>query len=111
VETAHCGHEAITMIRNLDRDQLYDCVIAEEKMEDMSGRLLLMAIQPIYQQTSPPLVFLRPSGIWDPDHVMVESRKIGLRADAQLVKPLRPEQTLNMIERMVQENQRQDEVG
>ncbi len=108
VETAHTGREALTMIRNMDRDQPYDCILTEERLEDMDACELLKEMQPIFGVASPPLVLMKRAGFYDPVHVMSRAREAGLRKDARIVKPLRLEQAVAMVERMIDENGRQD---
>jgi CheY-like chemotaxis protein len=108
VETAHTGHEAITMMRNMDHGDRYDCVLTEERLKDMDGCDLLQAMQPIFGQPHPPLVLLKRAGFYDPVHVMSRAREAGLRKDARIVKPLKLEQAVAMVERMIEENGRPD---
>lgn len=108
VETAHNGHEAITMMKNMDRGQRYDCVLTEERLHDMDACDLLQAMQPLFGEHSPPLVLMKRAGCYDPIHVATRAREVGLRKDARIVKPLRIEQAVAMVERMIQENGPQD---
>jgi len=108
VETAHNGHEAITMMKNMDRGQRYDCVLTEERLHDMDACDLLQAMQPLFGEHSPPLVLMKRAGVYDPIHVATRAREHGLRKDARIVKPLRIEQAVAMVERMIQENGPQD---
>lgn len=108
VETAHTGHEALTMMRNMDRDRLYDCILSEERLQDMDACQLLKEMQPIFGVDSPPLVLMKRAGFYDPVHVMSRAREAGLRKDARIVKPLRLEQAVAMVERMIDENGRQE---
>jgi CheY-like chemotaxis protein len=108
VETAHNGHEAITMMKNMDRGQRYDCVLTEERLHDMDACDLLQAMQPLFGEQSPPLVLMKRAGVYDPIHVATRAREHGLRKDARIVKPLRIEQAVAMVERMIQENGPQD---
>lgn len=108
VETAHTGREGITMLRTVDQDQRYDCVLTEERLPDMDACEVLGAMQEVYQHRSPPLVLMKRSGIYDPVHVMSRARVQGLRCEARIVKPLRLEQAVGMIERMIDENGLQD---
>lgn len=106
VETAHTGHEALTMMRNMDRDRLYDCILSEERLQDMDACELLKEMQPIFGLDSPPLVLMKRAGVYDVVHVMSRAREAGLRKDARIVKPLRLEQAVAMVERMIDENGR-----
>ncbi|MBL8889437.1 MAG: GAF domain-containing protein [Planctomycetaceae bacterium] len=108
VETAHTGHEALTMMRNMDRDRLYDCILSEERLQDMDACQLLKEMQPIFGVESPPLVLMKRAGFYDPVHVMSRAREAGLRKDARIVKPLRMEQAVAMVERMIDENGHQE---
>ncbi|MDP1563193.1 MAG: GAF domain-containing protein [Pirellulaceae bacterium] len=108
VETAHTGYEALTMMRNMDRENSYDCILSEERLQDMDACELLKAMQPIFGVDSPPLVLMKKAGFYDPVHVMSRAREAGLRKDARIVKPLRLEQAVAMVERMIDENGPQD---
>ncbi|MBL8853382.1 MAG: GAF domain-containing protein [Planctomycetaceae bacterium] len=108
VETAHTGCEALTMMRNMDRENPYDCILSEERLQDMDACELLKAMQGIFGVSSPPLVLMKRAGFYDPVHVMSRAREAGLRKDARIVKPLRLEQAVAMVERMIDENGPQD---
>ena len=108
VETAHTGREALTMMRSMDAEQRYDCVLSEEHLDDMDGCELLLKMQPIFGVTSPPLVLLKGTLMYDAKHVMTHARQAGLRQDARIVKPLRQKQAAAMVERMIAENGAQD---
>jgi two-component system, sensor histidine kinase SagS len=108
VETAHTGHEALTMMRNMAREQPYDCILSEERLQDMDACELFEKMQPIFGVPSPPLVLMKGACIYDVKHVMSRAREAGLRKDARIVKPLRLEQAVAMVERMIAENGSQD---
>ncbi|MEM9409797.1 MAG: response regulator [Planctomycetota bacterium] len=98
VETAHEGTEAILMIRN--SDELYDAVIADIRLPDISGYELLLKLKEITGQASPNLILMTGFG-YDPGHSIVKARKEGLKPGAVLYKPFRLDQLLTIVENIV----------
>ncbi len=101
VETAHLGHEAISMIKNLDQEHQYDAIIADIRLPDISGYELLMKLKELL--SNPPLILMTGFG-YDPGHSIVKARQAGLRAGAILYKPFRLDQLLETVEQTVNAN-------
>ena len=100
VETAHNGHEAVFMVRNLSPGMRYDVVIADIRLPDMSGYELMLKLQEMNGRV--PLVLMTGFG-YDPDHTVVKARRAGLRY--VLYKPFRLDQLLQAVEGTVDENE------
>jgi CheY-like chemotaxis protein len=96
VETSHDGNEAIFMVRNLTEGQRYDTIIADIRLPDMSGYDLMMRLRSIVQPV--PMVLTTNFG-YDAEHTIVKARREGLKF--VLLKPWRPEQLLETVERMI----------
>ncbi len=106
VETAYLGHEAISMIKNLDAEFNYDAIIADIRLSDISGYELLMKLKHLL--TNPPLILMTGFG-YDPGHSIVKARQAGLRAGAILYKPFRLDQLVQTVESTIENNQRPPE--
>jgi CheY-like chemotaxis protein len=100
VETAHEGGEAVFMVRNVGNEQVYDVIIADINLPDMSGYDLLLKLKEILNPV--PLVLMKGFG-YDPGHAMVKARQAGLHAKAVLYKPFRLDQLLEVCETIVEE--------
>ncbi len=96
VETSHDGNEAIFMVRNLTEGQKYDTIISDIKLPDMSGYDLMMRLRSIVEPV--PMVLTTSFG-YDAEHTIVKARREGLKF--VLLKPWRPEQLLETVERMI----------
>ncbi len=99
VETSHDGNEAIFMVRNLTEGQKYDTIISDIKLPDMSGYDLMMRLRSIVEPV--PMVLTTSFG-YDAEHTIVKARREGLKF--VLLKPWRPEQLLETVERMIAPN-------
>ncbi|MEZ6094858.1 MAG: response regulator [Pirellulaceae bacterium] len=102
VETAHLGHEAISMIKNTDADHAYNAIIADIRLEDISGYELLMKLKELL--TNPPLILMTGFG-YDPGHSIVKARQAGLRAGAILYKPFRLDQLIETVDQTIQSSE------
>jgi CheY-like chemotaxis protein len=95
VETAHNGDEALCMVRNLQKGERYDVIIADVRLPDMSGYDVLLKLKEIMDPV--PLVLMTGFG-YDPGHSIVKARQAGLKA--VLYKPFRLDQLLDTIEKL-----------
>lgn len=95
VETAHDGGEAICMVRNMGED-VYDVLIAEIRLPDMSGFEFFQRLQDILDPV--PLILMTGFG-YDPGHSIPKARQAGL--ELFLFKPFRLDQLLETVERAV----------
>jgi len=96
VETAHSGHEATFMVRNLGPGDSYDVIIADIRLPDMSGYDFMLKLQEILSEV--PLVLMTGFG-YDPGHSIVKARRAGLLA--VLYKPFRVDQLLETVENVI----------
>lgn len=96
VETAHDGHEATFMVRNLASDEQYDAIIADIRLPDMSGHQLMLRLKEITDHV--PLILMTGFG-YDPGHSIVKARQAGLKH--VLYKPFRLDQLLETVEQTV----------
>lgn len=101
VETAHEGAEAIMMVRNCEHDANYDAIITDIRLPDYSAVEILTRL--MSSMPDPPLILMSEVG-YDPGHSIVKARQAGLRAGAVIVKPFKPDQLLEMIERTINQN-------
>lgn len=92
VETAHNGEESFLMVRSFH----YDCVIADIRLEDMTGFDCFKTLKEIHEHLS---VVLMTGFGYDPTHSIVKARQMGLKA--VLYKPFRLDQLLTVIESAV----------
>ncbi|MCA9196258.1 MAG: response regulator [Planctomycetales bacterium] len=99
VETAHDGGEATKMIRCLESDNLYDVVISDIRLPDMSGYELLLKLKDLMDPV--PLVLMTGFG-YDPGHTIVKARQAGLPQNAVLYKPFRLDQLLSVVEGVIE---------
>lgn len=99
VETAHDGGEATKMIRCLETDNLYDVVISDIRLPDMSGYELLLKLKDLMDPV--PLVLMTGFG-YDPGHTIVKARQAGLPQNAVLYKPFRLDQLLSVVEGVIE---------
>ena len=98
VETAHEGEEALNMVRNCDFQSGYDAIIADIRLPDIGGYDLLLRLREFLD--SPPLILMTGYG-YDPTHAIVKARESGLPSFAVIAKPLRNEQLIGAVEKMV----------
>ncbi len=98
VETAHTGAEAVFMIRNLSDNHVYDAIIADIRLPDVSGYELLVKLKELLD--NPPLILMTGFG-YDPGHSIVKARQAGLRAGAVLYKPFRLDQLVSTLIRVM----------
>lgn len=89
VETAHNGEESFLMVRSVQ----YHCVIADIRLEDMTGFDCFKTLKEIHEHL--PVVLMTGFG-YDPTHSIVKARQMGLKA--VLYKPFRLDQLLSVIE-------------
>jgi CheY-like chemotaxis protein len=98
VETAHDGAEALCMVRNLEPEGGYDVIIADIRLDDMTGYEFLLKLQDILD--NPPLILMTGFG-YDPGHSIPKARQAGLLDGAVLYKPFRLDQLLETVERIL----------
>lgn len=98
VETACEGREAILMVKNSNKANAYDAIIADIRLPDIGGYEMLIQLREFVAE--PPLVLMTGFG-YDPGHAIVKAREAGLRANAVLFKPFRLEQLLSILEETV----------
>jgi CheY-like chemotaxis protein/PAS domain-containing protein len=103
VETAHDGHEATYMLRNLETDDPYDVIIADVRLPDMNGYELLLKLREISEQV--PLALMTGFG-YDPGHTILKARQAGVKTI--LYKPFRLDQMVTTIEKLVAGKQEKD---
>lgn len=96
VETAADGATACSLVRNLGADGHYDVIIADIRLDDMSGYDLLCKLNEITD--SVPLILMTGFG-YDPGHSIVKARQAGLRT--VLYKPFRLDQLISAVEETV----------
>ena len=95
VETAHTGAEAISMVRNCEAGSEYQVVITDIRLEDLTGFELLTQLDGIL----PPSQLILMTGFgYDPDHSIVQARRMGLHPQGILYKPFRLDQLLETVE-------------
>jgi CheY-like chemotaxis protein len=100
VETAHDGHEALSMVRNVSLTSPdYNCVIADIRLPDMNGYEFMQKLQEIHPR--PPLALMTGFG-YDPGHSLVKARQAGLKS--VLYKPFRLDQLLDTVEQVLKGN-------
>lgn len=100
VETSDSGAHALSMVRSCPTDQMYDAILSDLRLPDMSGYELFVKLKEILG--SVPMILMTGFG-WDPGHTIVKARQAGLLPKAVLYKPFRLEQLLDTIE-MVSKN-------
>lgn len=98
VETACEGREAILMVKNSDKANAYDAIIADIRLPDIGGYKMLIELREFLAE--PPLILMTGFG-YDPGHAIVKAREAGLRANAVLFKPFRLDQLLSILEETV----------
>jgi len=95
VETARDGAEAVSMVRAC-HNELYDVIIADIRLPDMSGYELLVSLNELLERV--PLVLMTGFG-YDPGHSIVKARHAGV--DLVLFKPFRIDQLLDVVDRVI----------
>lgn len=98
VECAHSGHEALSMIRGLDKPEGYDVVIADIRLPDMNGYEFRCKLKERIGTEMPPLVLMTGFG-YDSTHSIANARREG--QVAVLYKPFRLDQLLDAVEKVV----------
>ncbi len=98
VETSFDPQHAMLLVRNCQREDPYDAIIADIRLEGMNGYEIYVRLQQHY--ASPPLILMTGPG-YDPEHAIVRARQAGLPAHAVLYKPFRLQQLLETVERTV----------
>jgi CheY-like chemotaxis protein len=97
VETAHCGDQAVSMVRNC-ADEKYDVIISDIKLPDYSGYQLMVRLQTLMDYV--PMALMTGYG-YDPGHSLVKARQAGLHRKAILYKPFRLDQLLSVTETLI----------
>ncbi|GIW95995.1 MAG: two-component system response regulator [Pirellulaceae bacterium] len=95
VETCDTGTRALSMVRSCSAGELYDAILSDIRLPDMSGYELFVKLKEILGVV--PMILMTGFG-WDPGHTIVKARQAGLLPKAVLYKPFRPEQVLETIE-------------
>jgi len=98
VETAHEGAEAIFMVRNSGPDAMYDAVISDIRLPDISGSNLFIHLQETLCHV--PMILMSSFG-YDPGHSLVKARQAGLLPNAILYKPFRLDQLLETVDYVI----------
>jgi CheY-like chemotaxis protein len=98
VETAHNGGEATYMIRNMQREEGYDAIIADIRLPDMSGHEFLVKLKEMLDYV--PLILMTGYG-YDPGHNIVKCAQEGLPKNSLLCKPFRLDQLISVVERVI----------
>ncbi|MGB7346430.1 MAG: GAF domain-containing protein [Pirellulaceae bacterium] len=98
VETARRGDEAVLMVRSNGDADSYDVIISDIKLPDYSGYQLMLRLGEIMDFV--PMVLMKGYG-YDPGHSLVKARQSGLPAWAQLSKPFRLDQLIDVVNTMV----------
>lgn len=96
VETARDGNEAVCMVRGLAPGVVYDAIIADIRLPDMTGYELMVKLQGALDYV--PMVLMAGYG-YDPGHSIPKARQAGLRPDAVLSKPFRLDALLDTVEK------------
>ncbi|HEY2840623.1 MAG TPA: response regulator, partial [Pirellulales bacterium] len=96
VETARDGGEAVCMVRGLAPGVVYDAIIADIRLPDMTGFELMIKLQSTLDYV--PMVLMAGFG-YDPGHSIPKARQAGLRPDAVLSKPFRLDALLDTVEK------------
>lgn len=97
VETAHCGDQAVSMVRNCAEEE-YDVIISDIKLPDYSGYQLMVRLQALMDYV--PIALMTGYG-YDPGHSLVKARQAGLHRKAILYKPFRLDQLLSVTETLI----------
>jgi DNA-binding NtrC family response regulator len=97
VETAHCGDEAVAMVKT-SIDEPYQIIISDIRLPDYSGYQLMLRLQKLF--THVPMALMTGFG-YDPGHSIVKARQAGLHPKAILYKPFRLEQLLSVTETLL----------
>lgn len=92
VETAANGQDALLMVRSFH----YDVVIADIRLDDMTGYDCFMQVRQIHEHL--PVILMTGFG-YDPTHSIVKARQNGLKS--VLYKPFRSDQLLTEVENAV----------
>lgn len=98
VETAHCGDQAVSMVRSTD--EKYDVILSDIKLPDYSGYQLMLRLQKL--MTHVPIALMTGFG-YDPGHSIVKARQAGLHRKAILYKPFHLDQLLSVTEMLIAE--------
>ena len=77
-------------------NELYDVIIADIRLPDMSGYELLVSLNELLERV--PLVLMTGFG-YDPGHSIVKARHAGV--DLVLFKPFRIDQLLDVVDRVI----------
>jgi len=102
VETAHDGAEALGLIRTTADP--YNMVISDLYLPDQSGYEFMLALKALHDGI--PVVLMTGFG-YDPGHIIVKARKLGMKH--VLYKPFRLDQLLTTIEQTLGEPQTADQ--
>lgn len=98
VETAHCGDQAVSMVRSTD--EKYDVILSDIKLPDYSGYQLMLRLQKLMSYV--PIALMTGFG-YDPGHSIVKARQAGLHRKAILYKPFHLDQLLSVTEMLIEE--------
>ncbi|HMP81022.1 MAG TPA: response regulator, partial [Pirellulaceae bacterium] len=79
VETSFDPQHALLLVRNCQREDPYDAIIADIRLEGMNGYEIYARLQQHF--SSPPLILMTGPG-YDPEHAIVRARQAGLPAHA-----------------------------
>ncbi|MEO1526170.1 MAG: response regulator [Planctomycetota bacterium] len=100
VETAQRGDEAVLMVRDGGQNgNQYDIVISDIKLPEYSGFQLMMRLKKIMDPV--PMILMTGFG-YDPGHSIVNARQNGLHPNAQLFKPFRLDQLIDVVKTVLE---------
>jgi len=103
VETCHCASEALGMVRSCAPDEMYDAILADIRLPDMTGYEFFIKLK---EEIDPvPMILMTGFG-WDPGHSIVKARQAGLLQKAVLYKPFRLDQLIDTIDMVIKNTRR-----
>ena len=97
VDTAETGREAIEKAKN----RFYNLMLLDIKLPDMEGTELLRAVD----ETEPKMVKIMVTGYPSLENAV---KSLNLGADAYLMKPIDPQELLDVVEKKLKEQEEAD---
>jgi len=97
VDTAETGREAIEKAKN----RFYNLMLLDIKLPDMEGTELLRAVD----ETEPKMVKIMVTGYPTLENAV---KSLNLGADAYLMKPIDPQELLDVVEKKLKEQEEAD---
>ena len=100
VETAQRGDQAVLMVRDGDQNKnQYDVIISDIRLPEYSGFQLMMRLKKVIDPV--PMILMTGFG-YDPGHSIVNARQNGLHPKAQLFKPFRLDQLIDVVKTILE---------